>query len=170
MAWLSCVGANSVQQLPVLTTRQKLCENPAQTNPDYCNQPSKSERKFTYITFQTSKSKAYSVPGDRLLTFQSQYLGQEEHTKTHRFSVCENRNMMVCQGHIALITTAIRRMCTQDYRLYTCGCRKLEEFRQCLARQGTNEKCAPVTQNRLDDSSHMCSKHLIVPGKDRMHR
>ncbi|KAF2135472.1 uncharacterized protein K452DRAFT_281471 [Aplosporella prunicola CBS 121167] len=61
-------------------------------------------------------------------------------------------------------------MCIQDYRLYTCGCKKLEEFRQCAERQGTNVKCSPVTQQRLQDSVHMCSRHMVKPGKDEMQR
>jgi hypothetical protein len=62
------------------------------------------------------------------------------------------------------------QMCTQDYRMYTCGCKKLEEFRQCAERDGTNVKCSPVVQNRLADSVHMCSKHMVKPGKDEMRR
>ncbi|UPX20129.1 uncharacterized protein EKO05_0010373 [Ascochyta rabiei] len=51
-------------------------------------------------------------------------------------------------------------MCEQDYRYYTCGCRKWEEFRQC----------EPVTLIRLVDSSHMCKTHMVKPGKDEMRR
>ena len=61
-------------------------------------------------------------------------------------------------------------MCTQDYRMYTCGCKKLEEFRQCEARLGTNVRCNPVVQNPLDPSVHMCSRHMVKPGKDEMRR
>ncbi|KAF2459723.1 hypothetical protein BDY21DRAFT_336313 [Lineolata rhizophorae] len=61
-------------------------------------------------------------------------------------------------------------MRTQDYRKYTCGCRKQEEFRQCAARQGTNVKCSPVSQNRLPNSTHMCPRHMVKPGKDEMRR
>ncbi|KAL2187957.1 hypothetical protein L209DRAFT_754146 [Thermothelomyces heterothallicus CBS 203.75] len=61
-------------------------------------------------------------------------------------------------------------MCEQDYRYYTCGCTKMEEFRQCVARQGTNVKCSPVTKVRLPGSSYICIKHIVKPGKDEMHR
>ncbi|KAF2257522.1 hypothetical protein CC78DRAFT_483662 [Lojkania enalia] len=54
--------------------------------------------------------------------------------------------------------------------MYTCGCKKLEEFRQCQPRVGTNVKCSPVTQTRLPDSVHMCSRHMVKPGKDEMRR
>ncbi|CZT52446.1 uncharacterized protein RSE6_13782 [Rhynchosporium secalis] len=61
-------------------------------------------------------------------------------------------------------------MCVQTYRKYSCGCRKPEEFKQCLARQGTNVKCRPITKEDLAESVHMCSKHMVNPGKDEMHR
>ncbi len=61
-------------------------------------------------------------------------------------------------------------MCEQDYRMYTCGCKKLEEFRQCEERQGTNVKCTPVKMTKVQDSVHMCSKHMVKEGKDEMHR
>ncbi|KAL4891354.1 hypothetical protein BDV59DRAFT_182301 [Aspergillus ambiguus] len=61
-------------------------------------------------------------------------------------------------------------MCTQYYRMYTCGCRKTEEFKQCEERQGTNVKCSPVKWEPLDPSVHMCARHMVKPGKDEMHR
>lgn len=54
--------------------------------------------------------------------------------------------------------------------MYTCGCKKFEEYRQCHPRQGTNVKCSPVEQVRLPDSAHMCTKHMVKPGKDEMKR
>ena len=54
--------------------------------------------------------------------------------------------------------------------MYTCGCKKYEEFRQCTERQGTNVKCSPVSPNKLDDSLHMCPRHMVKPGKDEMRR
>lgn len=59
-------------------------------------------------------------------------------------------------------------MCKQYFRVYTCGCKKLEEFVQCQARQGTNVKCLPTTQVPLAVSVHMCSKHMVKPGTDEM--
>ena len=61
-------------------------------------------------------------------------------------------------------------MCEQDFRRYTCGCKKYEEFRQCAARAGTNVKCNPVSQIELPQSLHMCTRHMVKPGKDEMHR
>jgi len=61
-------------------------------------------------------------------------------------------------------------MCIQDCRMYTCGCKNLGEFRQCAARAGTNVKCNPVTQNKVDSPSHMCSRHMVNPGNIEMHR
>ncbi|KAL6229472.1 hypothetical protein BDW75DRAFT_97594 [Aspergillus navahoensis] len=61
-------------------------------------------------------------------------------------------------------------MCIQYYRLYTCGCKKNEEFKQCNERLGTNVKCSPVRLEPLDPSVHMCAKHMMKPGKDEMHR
>lgn len=54
-------------------------------------------------------------------------------------------------------------MCTQDYRIYTCGCKKSEEFHQCQQRRGTNVKCTPVVQGELRSSPHMCSGHMVKP-------
>jgi len=61
-------------------------------------------------------------------------------------------------------------MCIQTYRLYTCGCKKPEEFKQCRERQGTNVKCTPTTREELAESLHMCSKHMVKVGKDEMRR
>jgi hypothetical protein len=58
-------------------------------------------------------------------------------------------------------------MCEQDYRQYTCGCKKMEEYRQCSERLGTNVKCSPVTPVKLPDSQHMCTKHMVKPDKGR---
>lgn len=61
-------------------------------------------------------------------------------------------------------------MCVQTYRLYTCGCKKPEEFIQCPARLGTNVKCTPVTKDNPSESMHICSKHMVKEGKDEMRR
>jgi hypothetical protein len=55
----------------------------------------------------------------------------------------------------------------QDYRAYTCGCKKFEEYeeyRQCIARVGTN--VSPVT--RLSDSQNMSLGHKY--GNNEIHR
>lgn len=41
-------------------------------------------------------------------------------------------------------------MCMQYYRIYTCGCRKEEEYKQCEDRLGTNVKCDRMTWEPLD--------------------
>jgi len=61
-------------------------------------------------------------------------------------------------------------MCTQYYRLYTCGCKKEEEYKQCEERLGTNVKCSPMNWVPLDPSAHMCKKHMVKEGKDEMSR
>ncbi|QKX54495.1 uncharacterized protein TRUGW13939_01582 [Talaromyces rugulosus] len=62
------------------------------------------------------------------------------------------------------------KMCTQFFRMYTCGCRKTEEFQQCPERFGTNVKCSPVRWTESGASLHMCIKHMVKPGKDEMRR
>lgn len=37
-------------------------------------------------------------------------------------------------------------MCIQTYRVYSCGCKRPEQFIQCAARRGTHVKCTPVTK------------------------
>ncbi|ODA82432.1 hypothetical protein RJ55_00939 [Drechmeria coniospora] len=61
-------------------------------------------------------------------------------------------------------------MYKQFYRIYTCGCRKPEEFVQCSDRIGTNVKCTPVTWQPKDPSVHMCTKHMVKVGKDEIQR
>lgn len=58
---------------------------------------------------------------------------------------------------------SLDKMCEQDYRRYTCGHTKMEGFRQCDERAGTNTKCTPITKNRLPDSPHMCVDHMVAP-------
>ena len=60
-------------------------------------------------------------------------------------------------------------MCEQDYRQYSCGCKREGEFRQCTARAGTNVKCDPVTPNDPVRANHMCVRHMVYPGNDEMH-
>jgi hypothetical protein len=60
------------------------------------------------------------------------------------------------------------QMCTQDYRVYTCGCKKDEEYRQCAAKFGTNEICTPMVKNKLESATHMCITHMVPAGKDKM--
>lgn len=55
-------------------------------------------------------------------------------------------------------------MCIQNYRMYTCGCKRTEEFKQCEPRQGTNVKCSRMTWEPLDPSVHMCLQHMVKPG------
>ncbi|KAK4159216.1 hypothetical protein QBC43DRAFT_304845 [Cladorrhinum sp. PSN259] len=59
-------------------------------------------------------------------------------------------------------------MCVQTYRVYTCGCKKPEEFKQCEARLGTNVKCTPVTREDRLSSPHMCSTHMVKQGAHGM--
>jgi len=66
--------------------------------------------------------------------------------------------------------TEFVQMCTQDYHLHTCKCKKYEEFRQYAQHAGTNVKCKPVIQNKLADSTHYCKKHMVNPGNDPMRR
>lgn len=73
----------------------------------------------------------------------------------------------VPRRHLKKNTTT---MCKQMYRLYTCGCTKDEEFKQCVERQGTNVKCTPVKREPMDPSVHMCKKHMVKEGKDEMRR
>ncbi|KAI0837091.1 hypothetical protein F5Y06DRAFT_91836 [Hypoxylon sp. FL0890] len=61
-------------------------------------------------------------------------------------------------------------MCKQYYRMYTCGCKKEEEFKQCDERLGTNVKCSRIRWEELPVSAHMCKKHMVKQGKDEMHR
>jgi len=61
-------------------------------------------------------------------------------------------------------------MCKQMYREYTCGCKKEGEFIQCAARRGTGVKCDPVEKVELEAAIHMCSDHMVKPGKDEMRR
>ncbi|KAF2149012.1 hypothetical protein K461DRAFT_271589 [Myriangium duriaei CBS 260.36] len=63
-------------------------------------------------------------------------------------------------------------MCIQHYREYTCGCQLATEFEQCRLRHGTNVKCegSGLRQQTDSKSFHMCSKHLVAPGKDEMSR
>ncbi len=61
-------------------------------------------------------------------------------------------------------------MCIQYYRMYTCGCRKEEEFQQCEGRIGTNVKCTPVIWEALPVSLHMCKRHMVKEGKDETRR
>lgn len=46
----------------------------------------------------------------------------------------------------------------------------MEEFKQCDERFGTNVKCSPVKEEKLDPSVHMCARHMVKPGKDEMRR
>jgi hypothetical protein len=59
-------------------------------------------------------------------------------------------------------------MCTQDYRVYTCGCKKDERFHQCADKSGINEKCTPMAKNKLENATHMCVQHMVKAGKDKM--
>ncbi|KEQ88986.1 hypothetical protein M438DRAFT_265201 [Aureobasidium pullulans EXF-150] len=61
-------------------------------------------------------------------------------------------------------------MCVEKIRYFSCGCKKSQGFNQCIARQGTTFKCAPMVKERLPDSSHMCIAHMVKPGKDEMRR
>ena len=61
-------------------------------------------------------------------------------------------------------------MCTQYYRKYTCGCKQPEEFKQCEERLGTNVRCNRVLREELDAPSHMCIKHMVKSGTERMER
>lgn len=61
-------------------------------------------------------------------------------------------------------------MCIQEYREYTCGCKQNTDFKQCVARLGTNVRCDPVTRVPLGVSLHIYKKHTVEPGKDAMHR
>ncbi|KAL4778849.1 hypothetical protein BJX76DRAFT_342307 [Aspergillus varians] len=54
-------------------------------------------------------------------------------------------------------------MCTQFYRIYSCGCKKPEQFKQCDERLGTNVKCDPITSEPLPESDHMCARHMVRP-------
>ncbi|KAL4916232.1 hypothetical protein BDW62DRAFT_212104 [Aspergillus aurantiobrunneus] len=61
-------------------------------------------------------------------------------------------------------------MCTQFYRMYSCGCKKPEQFKQCDERLGTKVKCDPIKSEPLPESEHMCSRHMVKPGNLEMRR
>lgn len=61
-------------------------------------------------------------------------------------------------------------MCTKMFRVYTCGCTKNEQFRQCDERLGTNVICTRIVRHPLDPSAHMCRAHMVKEGKDEMRR
>ena len=60
-------------------------------------------------------------------------------------------------------------MCTQYYRIYSCGCKKLEQFVQCEVRRNTNEKCLKhdIDNEPQARSQHECKNHLLKPGHDK---
>ncbi|KAK4108642.1 hypothetical protein N656DRAFT_412739 [Canariomyces notabilis] len=54
-------------------------------------------------------------------------------------------------------------MCTSEYIVYTCGCRREMEFIQCPRRQGTNVKCARLRHRERRVSTNYCSRDLVRP-------
>ena len=56
------------------------------------------------------------------------------------------------------------RMCIQNYRTYTCGCKRTEQFKQCEPLLGTNVKCSRLRWEPLGPSAHMCLQHMVKPG------
>ncbi|KAI0182981.1 hypothetical protein EV127DRAFT_448301 [Xylaria flabelliformis] len=52
-------------------------------------------------------------------------------------------------------------MCTIQYHLYTCGCKKEGRFTQCEPRLGTNVMCDPVTEELMPPKQHWCFDHCV---------
>ncbi|KAL3474534.1 hypothetical protein BJX99DRAFT_231498 [Aspergillus californicus] len=54
-------------------------------------------------------------------------------------------------------------MCSSQFMLYTCGCKRESEFIQCLERRGSNVKCKPITKLPATRSMNYCEGHLVPP-------
>lgn len=57
-------------------------------------------------------------------------------------------------------------MCTQEYDVYTCGCRTKGEFHQCDEKYTaqSNLQCDRITHT-INESRNYCAKHLVKEGK-----
>ena len=54
-------------------------------------------------------------------------------------------------------------MCTSEYIVYVCGCKREMEFVQCKGRQGTNVRCHSIKQVKGKDATNLCLSHLVKP-------
>ena len=57
-------------------------------------------------------------------------------------------------------------MCTEEYRLYSRGCKKVLDFHQCAARLHSFVRCNSVERVEVPKCDHYCKQHCVQPGTD----